>query len=61
MSVYLVDTTTKRDILINDVLVGQGLALFVSDTPEDTAGEEMYQLERLLPEVSECVCVLEGT
>ena len=63
MSVYVVDTSTSRDVLINDALVNQGLALFVSDTQADKTGTETYDLEQPLLGVSEyvqvcaCVCV----
>ncbi len=56
MSMYLVDTTTSRDVLINDALVSQGLALFLSDTEEDSAGVESYSLEKPQLGVSVCMC-----
>lgn len=52
LSLYLVDTSTSRDVYINDALVQQGLALFVSDTLEDEMGTETYSLEGPLPGVS---------
>ncbi len=55
MSIYLVDTSTKRDIYINDALANQGLALFESDTPQDEMGLEVYELESNWSEVSMCV------
>ena len=45
MSLCLCDTTTNRDIHINDTLVSQGLALFVPDTEEDKQEFDNYQLE----------------
>ncbi len=45
MSVCLCDTTTDRDIHINDSLVSQGLALFMPDSQEDREGFDSYQLE----------------
>ena len=45
MSVCLCDTTTERDIHINDTLVSQGLALFTPDTEEDKESYDGFQLE----------------
>ena len=52
LSLYLVDTSTKRDVYINDALVNQGLALFEIDTPEDEVGTEDYSLQVPLEGVS---------
>ena len=41
----LCDTTTSKDIHINDTLVSQGLAVFVPDTVDDEANYDNYQLE----------------
>ena len=56
MSLYLVDTSTSRDLYINDVLVNQGLALFVSDTTDDENGVELYGTEAPLEGVSYSGC-----
>ena len=45
LSVCLCDTTTSKDIHINDTLVSQGLAVFVPDTVDDEANYDNYQLE----------------
>ena len=45
MSVCLCDTTTDRDIHINDALVAQGLAIFAPDTPEEVDSYDKYDLE----------------
>ncbi len=45
MSVCLCDTTTSRDIHINDSLVSQGLALFTPDSMEDKEEFDSYPLE----------------
>lgn len=45
MSVCLCDTTTERDIHINDSLVSQGLALFIPDSEVDRKGYDTYKLE----------------
>lgn len=52
MSIYLVDTSTSRDVHINDALVNQGLALCELDTPSDEMGKEVYCLEGELHGVS---------
>lgn len=52
MSIFLVDTSTSRDVHINDALVDQGLALLMMDTLEDEMGTETYSLEGPLPDVS---------
>lgn len=50
VSVCLCDTTTDRDIHINDVLVAQGLAVFTPDTIQDEQQCDTIQLD---PEPSE--------
>ena len=45
MSVCLCDTTTERDIHVNDCLCTQGLAIFNEDTPKDQQDYDSYQLE----------------
>lgn len=45
------DTSTSRDVYINDALVEQGLALTVQDSPQDEMGLETYGLEGPLPGV----------
>ena len=57
LSMYLVDTSTSRDVFINDALANQGLALFEADTSADMLGEESYNLEIPLHDVSVCTCM----
>lgn len=56
MSICLVDTSTSRDIYINDALVNQGLALLDEDTELDESGLEPFLLEGELPDVRSIVC-----
>ena len=48
MSICLVDTSTSRDVYVNDALVQQGLALFERDSLEEEMGTETYSLEGAL-------------
>lgn len=41
----LVDTTSNKDVHINDRLVSQGLAVFEPDSVDDEGGYDGYQLE----------------
>lgn len=45
MSLCLCDTTTERDIHINDCLVNQGIALFSADVNKHDISIDEYEME----------------
>ncbi len=42
MSLFVIDTTTDRDIMVNDVLIQQTLAIKQPDTRRDEEGGEKF-------------------